>query len=97
MDGQRSGKLIKKKKTKKGKKKKKPIDNAATELAAEMEKKELVDSLVVKTDLLEEDILVAYDEFHEKYPSGEITEKEFMGQSTVSWMSCVAQRILMPK
>ena len=75
---------VKKKKPKKGKKKKKPIDDAAAELAAENEKKALVESLVAKTDLSEEEILAAHEEFYEKYPSGEITEKQFLQQSTES-------------
>ena len=73
----------KKKKTKKGKKKKKPIDDAAAELAAENEKRELVESLLAKTDLSEEEIILAYEDFYEKYPSGEITEKQFLQQSKV--------------
>ena len=74
---------MKKKKSKKGKKKKKPIDDAAAELAAENEKRELVESLVAKTDLLEDEILAAYEEFYEKYPGGEISEEQFLQQSTV--------------
>ena len=84
MENAKGGKPVKKKKLKKGKKKKKPIDDAAAELAAENEKKALVESLVAKTDLLEEEILAAHEEFYEKYPSGEITEKQFLQQSTVS-------------
>ena len=88
MDTKRRGKPAKKKKSKKGKKKK-PIDDAAAELAAENEKKELVESLVAKTDLEEEEILAAYEEFYEKYPSGEITEKQFLQQSKVicNWLA----------
>ena len=82
MENKKNAKPAKKKKTKKGKKKK-PIDDAAAELAAENEKKVLVESLVAKTDLLEEEILAAYDEFYEKYPKGEITEEQFLDQSTV--------------
>ena len=86
MDTKRRGKPAKKKKSKKGKKKKKPIDDAAAELAAQNEKKELVESLVAKTDLLEEEILAAYEDFYDKYPSGEITEKQFLQQSKVNWL-----------
>ena len=75
MDTKKHGKPAKKKKTKKGKKKKKPIDDAAAELAAENEKKALVESLVAKTDLLEEEIRAAHEEFYEKYPTGEIPEQ----------------------
>ena len=75
----------KKKKKKSSKtKKKKPIDTAAVELAAENAKRELVEFLQTKTELSEEEILVAYDHFHEKYPSGEINKQEFLIQSKVS-------------
>ena len=75
----------KKKKKKSSKaKKKKPIDTAAVELAAENAKRELVEFLQTKTELSEEEILVAYDHFHEKYPSGEINKQEFLVQSKVS-------------
>ena len=69
------------KKTKKTKKKKKPLDNASIETAAENAKKELLELLMTKTELSEEEIVIAYDEFHEKYPSGAITRKEFLAQS----------------
>ena len=76
----------KKKKKKKNKqtKKKKPIDTAAVELAAENAKRELVEFLQTKTELSEEEILLAYDHFHEKFPSGEITKQEFLIQSKAS-------------
>ena len=64
-------------------KKKKPLDDAAAEIATENAKKALVESLVAKTDLLEEEILSAYDDFYEKYPKGAINEKEFVKQSKV--------------
>ena len=93
MDYKKSSKPAKKKKTKKGKKKKKPIDDAAAELAAEKEKKELVESLLAKTDLSEEEIILAYEDFHEKYPSGEITEKEFLQQSKVDLIAKHTHRL----
>ena len=83
MDSKRRVKTGKKRKSKKAKKKK-PIDDEAAQLAAENEKKALIESLMAKTDLLEEEILAAYDDFYEKYPKGEITEKQFLQQSTVS-------------
>ena len=55
----------------------------AAVLAAENEKKALVKSLVAQTELCEEEILEAYEEFYEKYPNGEITKKQFLEQSTV--------------
>ena len=90
MDTKKRGKPVKKKKSKKGKKKK-PIDDAAAVLAAENEKKALVDSLVAKTELCAEEILTAYDQFYEKYPNGEITEKQFLEQSSVGCqVNCVS-------
>ena len=82
MDNIKRGKPVKKKKPKMGKKK--PIDDAAAELAAANEKKALVESLLAKTELCEEEILAAHEEFYEKYPAGEITEKQFIQQSSVS-------------
>ena len=82
MDSKRRVKTGKKRKSKKSEKKK-PLDDEATQLAAENEKKALVESLMAKTDLLEEEILAAYEDFYEKYPKGEITEKQFLQQSTV--------------
>ena len=88
MERERAGKKTpdgkkRKKKTMKVKKKK-PIDNVAVELAAENAKRELVEFLQTKTELGEEEILVAHDNFHEKYPSGEINKQEFLIQSKVS-------------
>ena len=74
----------KKKRKNKNTKKKKPIDTVAVELAAENAKRELVEFLQTKTELSEEEILVAHDNFHEKYPSGEISKQEFLLQSKVS-------------
>ena len=74
-------KVRKSKKKRKTKKKKKPIDDETARLAAEQAKKELVEFLATKTDLTEEELLEAHDDFHEKYPSGEINKKEFLEQS----------------
>ena len=72
------------KKGKKGRRgKKKPTNDVSAEVAAENEKKELVATLVSKTDKSEEDVLAAYDKFHEKFPSGEINEIEFLKESKV--------------
>ena len=75
-------KMRSKKKSKK-KMKKKPIDDEALQLAAENAKRELIEFLSVKTEIPEEELLVHYEEFHESYPSGEITKKEFLAQSKV--------------
>ena len=71
------------KKSKKTKKKKKPLDNASIETAADNAKKELLEFLMTKTELSEEEIVIAYDDFYERYPSGVITRKEFLAQSKV--------------
>ena len=77
-------KKLSKKKTRRGKKKmKKQADEAAAALAAENEKKALVESLLVKTDLSRSEILTAYDKFYSKYPGGEITKKQFLEESSV--------------
>ena len=73
-----------KSKTKKSKKKKKPIDDEAVALAAENAKRELCEFLATKTDLTEEELLTSHEEFHEKYPAGEINKKQFLEQSKVS-------------
>ena len=82
--GKKTAEGKKKKKKNKNAKKKKPIDTVAVELAAENAKRELVEFLQTKTELSEEEILVAHDNFHEKYPSGEISKQEFLLQSKVS-------------
>ena len=80
----KSGKQAKKKKVKKGKKRKQ-MDDISTELAAENTKKELVATLVGKTEMSEENILAAFDDFNEEYPKGKISEKQFVNQSKV-WL-----------
>ena len=70
------------KKAKKGRRgRKKPTNDVS---APENEKKELIAMLMSKTEKSEEDILAAYDKFHEKFPSGEINEVEFLKESKVS-------------
>ena len=54
----------KKKKISKRKKKRDVIDEAAALLAAENAKKDMIKSLMIKTDLSEEELLKAYDDFH---------------------------------
>ena len=72
-----------KKKSKKVKKKKKPINDEEAVAAAEQAKRELCEFLATKMDLTEEELLTLHEEFHEKYPSGEINKKQFLEQSTV--------------
>merc|ERR1712232_1034863 len=70
MDKKKATKGGAKTKGKKGKKtKKKPDKNLTGDAAAEA-KKELVTALMAQ-----------YDAFYQKYPSGEITQKEFVDQS----------------
>ena len=71
-----------KKKSKKVKKKK-PINDEEAAAAAEQAKRELCEFLATKMDLTEEELLTLHEEFHEKYPSGEINKKQFLEQSTV--------------
>ena len=93
------GRKKKKKNKSKKKKKKRPLDTAAIELAAENAKRELIgltvshlgifskliiEFLLTKTELSEEELLKAYDDFHEKYPEGEINKTQFLAQSKVS-------------
>jgi len=73
------------KKGKKGKKGPKPDVNS--EEAAEQEKKELIEALVVKTKMEEEELLLAYDEFYAKYPDGEINKEQFMEVSKAGFLA----------
>jgi len=82
MDKRRSSKAPAKGKGKKGKKGKKKVDKTLTGDAAEAAKKELVTSLMAKCNMSEEQVLAAYDEFYAKYPSGEITQTQFIEQSS---------------
>ena len=73
----------KKKKVKARRKKKGPVDTAALELAEENAKRDLLESLGSKIGVSEEEILTAYEEFHEKYPGGVINKTQFLAQSKV--------------
>ena len=70
--------------TKKGKKakkgKKNPVKNLTGD-AAETAKKDLIATLMAKCDKNEEDVTAAYEDFHAKYPSGEISQDLFLEQS----------------
>ena len=57
-----------------GKKGKKKVDKNLTGDAAEAAKKELVQALMAKCNMSEDQVLAAYDAFYEKYPAGEITQ-----------------------
>ena len=73
--------------TKKAKKGKKGKKNVSKDVTAEAAKKELITSLMEKCKLSEEYVLSAYDQFHEKYPSGEITQTQFVEQSKAGIMA----------
>ena len=60
---------------KKGKKGKKKVKKS---LSPEEQKKELVSALVAKCEMTEEEVLKAYDEFHEKNKKGVIGKEEFV-------------------
>ena len=82
MDRKKANKPAKKgKRMKKGKKK--PSNDVSPEMALINEKKDLVAALIAKTGGSEEDILDAYNKFYDEFPSGEISEKEFLDQSKV--------------
>ena len=70
--------------TKKGKKakkgKKNPVKNLTGD-AAETAKKDLIATLMAKCDKNEEDVTAAYEDFHAKYSSGEISKDLFLEQS----------------
>merc|ERR1711988_1149344 len=48
---------------------------------------ELISSLMAKCNMSEEQVLAAYDSFYAKYPSGEITQTQFVEQSTAGIIS----------
>merc|ERR1711936_1008196 len=74
---------------KKGKKggRKKKIPKDLTGEAADNAKKELIASLVAKTNKSEEEVEAAYDAFYAEYPGGEITQAQFVEQSTAGIIS----------
>ena len=82
MDKKKSGKNLKK--GRKGKRSKKKVNaDISPEDAALNEKKELVAALVSKTGKSEDEVLAAYDKFHEENPSGEISQQLFLETSKV--------------
>ena len=72
----------KKKKVKKVKKK--IIEEAPPpDLTSENAKIEMIQALLLKTDLNEEELNEAYDVFYSKYPEGELNEDQFLLESKV--------------
>jgi len=73
---------------KKGKKTKQPKrENLSAEEAAELEKKETIQSLIPKTKMTEEELNKHWDEFHTKYPDGEISQEEFLKISKAGFLA----------
>ena len=66
---------------KKGKKGNKKVKKS---LSPEEQKKELVSALVAKCEMTEEEVLKAYDEFHEKNKKGVIGKEEFVSSRKVT-------------
>ena len=58
-------------------------DTGGIENPGEGGKKEAIESLKAKTDLEEEDIIAAHKTFHERYPNGIISKREFLKCSKV--------------
>ena len=71
-------------KKKKAKKVKKKIEEAPPpDLTSENAKIEMIQALLLKTDLNEEELNQAYDDFYSKYPEGELNEAQFLRESKV--------------
>ena len=71
-------------KKKKVKKVKKKIEEAPPpDLTSENAKIEMIQALLLKTDLNEEELNEAYDVFYSKYPEGELNEDQFLRESKV--------------
>ena len=72
-------------KKKKVKKVKKKIEEAPPpDLTSENAKIEMIQALLLKTDLNEEELNQAYDDFYSKYPEGELNEAQFLRESKVN-------------
>ena len=75
-------------KKKKNKKVKKKIEEAAPpDLTSENAKIEMIQALLLKTDLNEEELNETYDVFYSKYPEGELNEAQFLRESKVRPMT----------
>ena len=71
-------------KKKKAKKVKKKIEEAPPpDLTSENAKIEMIKALLLKTDLNEDELNQAYDDFYSKYPDGELNEAQFLRESKV--------------
>lgn len=82
VDQKNNNKPIKTRKRKRSKKKTEaPIQQ---DLTSENAKREMIEALLLKTDINECDLNVIYDEFYEMYPCGEIDEQQFLKISKVN-------------
>ena len=71
-------------KKKKAKKVKKKIEEAPPpDLTSENAKIEMIQALLLKTDLNEDELNQNYDDFYSKYPEGELNETQFLRESKV--------------
>jgi len=75
-------------KKKKAKKVKKKIEEAPPpDLTSENAKIEMIKALLQKTDLNEDELIQAYDDFYSKYPEGELNEAQFLRESKAGVMA----------
>ena len=77
-------------KKKKAKKVKKKIEEAPPpDLTSENAKIEMIKALLQKTDLNEDELIQAYDDFYSKYPEGELNEAQFLRESKVDFLKLI--------
>ena len=78
-------KVSKNNKTRKRKRSKKKVEEVVTQdLTSENAKIEMIERLLQKTELTEEELNESYDGFYEMFPCGEINEQEFLQISKVN-------------
>ena len=77
-------KVSKNNKTRKRKRSKKKVEEVVPQdLTSENAKIEMIERLLQKTEMSEEELNEAYDGFYEMFPCGEINEQEFLQISKV--------------
>merc|ERR1712110_988407 len=72
---------------KKGKKSKKKNVVVEVDLTSDKAKNDMIQALLAKTELGEEELNEAYDDFYQVYPGGEISEQEFLQISKAGVMA----------
>ena len=86
-------KVSKNNKTRKRKRSKKKVEEVVTQdLTSENAKIEMIERLLQKTELTEEELNESYDGFYEMFPCGEINEQEFLQISKVNSFKCFQSR-----